>query len=62
MDHKSWLLDWHCSVISGRVTMRVMELQRSQLCKREPMTAYRFGRLQGTLLRLGESGQVSMIG
>lgn len=30
--------------------------------KREPMTAYRFGRLQGTLLRLGESGQVSMIG
>jgi len=26
------------------------------------MAAYRFGGLEGTLLRLGESGQMSMIG
>jgi hypothetical protein len=31
-------------------------------CKREPMAAYWFGGLEGTLLRLGESGLMSMIG
>jgi hypothetical protein len=30
--------------------------------KREPMAAYWFGGLEGTLLRLGESGLMSMIG
>ena len=30
--------------------------------ERERMAAYRFGGLEGTLLRLGESGQMSMIG
>jgi len=37
---------------------RMDELHR----KRKPVAAYRFGGLQGTLLRPGESGQVSMIG
>jgi putative transposase len=30
--------------------------------ERERMAVYRFGGLEGTLLRLGESGQMSMIG
>jgi len=30
--------------------------------ERERMAAYRFGGLEGTLLRLGESGLMSMIG
>jgi hypothetical protein len=32
------------------------------LRKREPMAAYWFGGLEGRLLRLGESGLMSMIG
>jgi hypothetical protein len=32
------------------------------LGERERMAVYRFGGLEGTLLRLGESGQMSMIG
>jgi hypothetical protein len=35
---------------------------RPPLGKREPMAAYWFGGLEGTLLRLGESGLMSMIG
>jgi hypothetical protein len=30
--------------------------------KRQPMTAYRFGGLENTLLQPGESGLMSMIG
>jgi hypothetical protein len=36
--------------------------QRRDGGERERMAAYRFGGLEGTLLRLGESGQMSMIG
>jgi hypothetical protein len=36
--------------------------QPALVSERERMAVYRFGGLEGTLLRLGESGQMSMIG
>ena len=42
--------------------LSIMDAPTSSSGERERMAAYRFGGLEGTLLRLGESGQMSMIG